>query len=188
MPPFCHSKLTGEAPTRVSSMARASLLSMKVSSQRRQSCSSSSAFSDERSCPARRMKRRRFHFSIRDSSIWVEPFDLVSEKVVLGVGGRIGLDGPVELKMRVRAPRGEIDLDEVGKGVLDALTDDAGFVQVPFEVRGTFEDPRVVPAWDAFGESTIDAAIDAAKDALKQGGAGRRCPLARALPRSGRRS
>ena len=54
--------------------------------------------------------------------------------------------------------------------VLDPLTNDEGWVEVPFRVTGTFEAPHVVPAWDDFGESAVDAAIEAAKKKLKEEG------------------
>ncbi len=56
--------------------------------------------------------------------------------------------------------------------MLDALTDDEGWIEVPFRVTGTFEAPAVVPAWDDLGDSAVDAAIDAAKKKLKEEGLG----------------
>ena len=108
--------------------------------------------------------------TIADNAITVEPFDLVSEEVELGIDGRIGLDGALDLTMRVRAPRDWIDLAEETEVVLDPLTNDEGWVEVPFRVTGTFEAPHVVPAWDDFGESAVDAAIEAAKKKLKEEG------------------
>jgi hypothetical protein len=105
-----------------------------------------------------------------DNVITVEPFDLVSEEVELGIDGLIGLDGPLDLTMRVRAPRDQIDLGEEAETVLDALTNDEGWVEVPFRVTGTFELPSVVPAWDDLGETAVDAAIDAAKKKLEEEG------------------
>ena len=112
----------------------------------------------------------KIRFSMADNVITVEPFDLVSEEVELGIDGLIGLDGPLDLTMRVRAPRDQIDLGEEAETVLDALTNDEGWVEVPFRVTGTFELPSVVPAWDDLGETAVDAAIDAAKKKLEEEG------------------
>ena len=115
-------------------------------------------------------ERTQIHFSIADNAITVEPLDLVSEQVKLGIDGRIGLDGALDLTMRVRAPRDQIDLHDAAQPVLDTLTDNEGWIEVPFRVTGTFEAPAVVPAWDELGDSAVDAVIDAAKAKLKEEG------------------
>jgi hypothetical protein len=65
--------------------------------------------------------------------------------VGLEAGGVISLEGPLDVAVALRTPRQGLSLGGVSADVLDALTDEAGFVRLPLRVTGTQQKPRVMP-------------------------------------------
>jgi uncharacterized protein involved in outer membrane biogenesis len=84
-------------------------------------------------------------FRIERGRVSFEGFRLQTEQGTLEVGGWAALDGGLDLHAALRVPRDQVRIAEVPTQALDALTDDAGFVLVPFRVTGTREAPRVMP-------------------------------------------
>jgi hypothetical protein len=71
----------------------------------------------------------------------VDEFRLEIDQGSLDVSGWVSLDGPLGLQCKVRVPRKNVNIKEVPKEVLDALTDAEGRVVLPFEIRGIPENP-----------------------------------------------
>jgi hypothetical protein len=86
-------------------------------------------------------------FRISEDRLVLEPFALVSPDLALRVGGRVGLDpeGALDLELAVDVPREGVVVEGVGGDVLDALTDERGWLSVPMRVTGTSESPSVRP-------------------------------------------
>lgn len=84
-------------------------------------------------------------FRLERGRVMFEGFRLDSDQVGLTAGGSISLAGPLDLAVAVRTPRQGLAVGGVSSDVLDALTDEAGFVRVPLRVTGTQERPRVAP-------------------------------------------
>ena len=59
--------------------------------------------------------------------------------------GIVHLDGPLALKLLLRTPREGLVINEVPDEVLDALTDEEGWVAIPFRITGTRDEPKVLP-------------------------------------------
>ena len=84
-------------------------------------------------------------FRIEKGRVLFDGFKLDADQVGLEAGGAIDLAGPLNLAVAVRTPRQGLAIGGVSADVLDALTDDAGFVRLPLRVTGTQERPRVAP-------------------------------------------
>jgi hypothetical protein len=98
---------------------------------------------------------------VAEGRLNIAPFELVSESFKLGSAGWVDTKGPISLRLDVDAPRELIRLGGVTGDVLDALTDENGWLTVSFDIGGTFEDPDV----------DLDTTIfeEAAKSGLKKG-------------------
>lgn len=87
-------------------------------------------------------------FDIVDDRVEIAPFEVVGERLELSADGQVHIDGPLDLHARVSVPREILDLGSMQdglEGVLEALTDEDGWVSVPVLVRGTVEEPRILP-------------------------------------------
>jgi hypothetical protein len=84
-------------------------------------------------------------FRIERGRVLFEGFRLESDQVGLDARGAISLAGPLDLSVAVRTPRADVSVGGVSADLLDALTDEAGFVRLPLRVTGTQERPRVAP-------------------------------------------
>ena len=91
----------------------------------------------------------------------IAPFELTSESFKLGSAGWVDTKGPISLRLDVYAPRELISIGGITGDVLDALTDESGWLTVSFDIGGTFEEPDV----------DLDTTIfeEAAKSGLKKG-------------------
>jgi uncharacterized protein involved in outer membrane biogenesis len=92
-----------------------------------------------------RYKATETPFRIERGRVIVERFRLESDAVGLEASGWSSLEGPLELSVAARTPRQTIRIAEVPAAVLDALTDQEGWVRIPLRVTGTREAPRVSP-------------------------------------------
>ena len=107
-------------------------------------------------------------FTVHGSRVALEPFEIRGDTVRMGVEGSMNLEGPLDLRLRIRAPVDQVEIEGVTRRVLDSLADDEGWLTVPFEVTGTFEQPNVAPAWDELGDEVVEVAKEAALDALEE--------------------
>jgi len=82
----------------------------------------------------------RFH--IEHDRLAVEPFELRTSVLALGLHGWADLAGPVDLRIAVKAPRDLVSLARVSSQVLDAVAAD-GMVTIPLRVTGTPDRPHV---------------------------------------------
>ncbi len=87
-------------------------------------------------------------FQIRDDRLHLEPFELRTSLLSMGVSGWADVAGPVDLRLAVRTPRDAVALAGVSSDVLD-LIDDGGWVTIPVRVVGTLEAPKVTADRDA---------------------------------------
>jgi len=90
-------------------------------------------------------KATRTPFRVEGGRVFFDRLRLESEQVAIDLGGWTSFEGPLDLRLAVRAPRPGMAIKGVPGSVLDALTDEEGWVSVPFDVKGTSEAPRVRP-------------------------------------------
>lgn len=82
-------------------------------------------------------------FRIENNHVLLETFRLDTPQAGLDLEGSVDLDGPLDLRLTLRTPREGLSIKEVPNELLDALTDDEGFVALPFRIEGTIPEPRV---------------------------------------------
>ena len=82
-------------------------------------------------------------FRIVDGALLIDPFSLAAEVLSVGGSGRVDLAGPVALALDVLAPRDGLEVKEIPKELLDALTDEEGRTTLFFQVGGTMTEPEV---------------------------------------------
>ena len=101
-------------------------------------------------------------FTVADERVDVAPFEIVSELMRLQAAGKLGADGALDGRANVFVPRQEIDLGrwqgDLSDALVDALTDESGWVSIPVIISGTVAEPRV----------SLDTV--ALLEALRQGG------------------
>jgi len=92
-------------------------------------------------------------FSLADDRVTVSPFTVLSESLRLEAGGALSVDGAVDARALVSVPREGIVLgrwqSDFSEGMVDALTDDDGWVSIPVLIGGTVDEPRVGPDTEA---------------------------------------
>jgi len=86
-------------------------------------------------------------FRISEDRLVLEPFALVTPELAVRMGGIVGLDaeGRLDLELAVDTPREGVVVAGVGGEMLDALTDERGWLSVPMRVTGTSLEPKVLP-------------------------------------------
>ena len=107
-------------------------------------------------------------FQIRKDRVHVAPFELRTSLLALGISGWADLNGPLDLRIAVRAPRDAVALARVPPAVLD-LVDNGGWVTVPLRVTGTPEIPHVTADGEALGEQGRTAARKAVEQQVEKG-------------------
>lgn len=107
-------------------------------------------------------------FTVDGSWVALEPFELRGDTVRMGVEGGMSLAGPLDLRIRIRAPVERVEIAGVTRRVLGRLADDEGWLTLPFQVTGTFEQPSVALAWEELEDHAVDVAKEAALDALEE--------------------
>jgi hypothetical protein len=80
-------------------------------------------------------------FRVRENRVYLDGFVLQTDQGSLDLSGWVSLDGPVRLKCAVRVPRKNVKIKELPGEVIDALTDDSGQVNLPFQIRGVPQNP-----------------------------------------------
>ena len=75
----------------------------------------------------------------------LERFQLETPQAAIDLNGSVDLDGPLALHLTLRTPREGLVIEEVPAEVLDALTNDEGWVSIPLRVTGTRDEPTVLP-------------------------------------------
>jgi hypothetical protein len=86
-------------------------------------------------------------FTLDEGRVGLTPFTLETRFAKIDVQGELELEGPIDLDLRVRAPREHVRIPAIPSALLDLLEDD-GYVSVPLEMTGTLEAPRLRPDWD----------------------------------------
>lgn len=80
-------------------------------------------------------------FRIQGNRFHLDGFVLEIDQGSMDLSGWVSLDGPLRLECKVRVPRKNVKMKEIPKEVLDALTDEAGLVILPFKIRGIPQNP-----------------------------------------------
>lgn len=110
-------------------------------------------------------------FRIERNRVLLEPFQLATEQAAIRLSGWADLEGPLGLQLTLRTPREGLKIKEVRDEVLDALTDDQGWVSLPFKVSGTSAEPSVAPDGQALmaqaKQGAQKVATDKASEELK---------------------
>jgi len=100
-------------------------------------------------------------FQIRRDRLTLQPFELRTSTLALGLHGWADLAGPIDLRIAVKAPRDLVSLARVPPHVLDLVAAD-GQVTIPLRVTGTPDHPRVLPdteALEAMGRRALGREI-----------------------------
>ena len=84
-------------------------------------------------------------FHIENNVLTLERFQLETPQAAIDLNGSVDLDGPLALHLTLRTPREGLVIEEVPAEVLDALTNDEGWVSIPLRVTGTRDEPTVLP-------------------------------------------
>jgi hypothetical protein len=87
-------------------------------------------------------------FHIRRDRLTLDPFEMRTALLALGLRGWADLAGPIDLRIAVKAPRDLVALARVPPRILDAVAAD-GMVTVPLRVTGTPDVPRVAADGEA---------------------------------------
>ncbi|MBW3564157.1 MAG: hypothetical protein KY459_05490 [Acidobacteria bacterium] len=87
-------------------------------------------------------------FEIAESTVRLLPFTIALESAQLDIEGAVDLEGPLNLDVRVGAPRAMVRVKEIPDELVDILTDERGYVSIPLVMRGTIEEPRIRPDWN----------------------------------------
>jgi hypothetical protein len=107
-------------------------------------------------------------FRLQDGRATFDAFHLRADPLAVDMRGWIALAGPLDLDVKVRAPRAIVRLSGVSASVLDTLADGEGWLVVPLRVTGTQENPVVRPdAGALLGQAGRGAARDALGKAVK---------------------
>jgi hypothetical protein len=107
-------------------------------------------------------------FRIRENRLRFEPFEMRTALLSLGMSGWADLEGPVDLRIAVRAPRDAVALARVPANFLD-LVDEGGWVTVPLRVAGTLESPRVTADAEALRAQGRRAVREVVRQQVEKG-------------------
>lgn len=115
-------------------------------------------------------------FRLQDGRALFDAFHLRADPLELDMRGWIALEGPLNLAVRVRAPRSMVRVAGVSADVLDVLADEEGRIVVPLTVTGTRENPVVLPDAGALlaqagrgaGRSALGRAAEGLKGLLRK--------------------
>jgi hypothetical protein len=88
-------------------------------------------------------------FRAENDRIVFDRFPLESDRLALECEGWSSLDGAIGMRLIARTPRQGLRIAGVRDEVFDGLTDEKGWVAIPFKITGTQLQPRVVPDTDA---------------------------------------
>jgi hypothetical protein len=115
-------------------------------------------------------------FRAEHDRIAFDRFPLESEKLDLESEGWSSLEGAIGMSLIARTPRQGLRIAGVPDEVFDGLTDEKGWVAIPFKITGTRLQPKVVPDTDTLmaearrGVTKVleKKAVDRLKDLLKR--------------------
>jgi hypothetical protein len=119
-----------------------------------------------------RYKPVEVRFTMQGSAVDIEPFTLESELLKVSGGAKADLDGPLAGRMVVGLPRSEVSEDAgVARNVLDAITNDDQWLNIPVVIGGTLSEPAFGPDGDAIRKAVAEAGKQAARGAAQRGAA-----------------
>jgi hypothetical protein len=88
-------------------------------------------------------------FTVGGDRIDVPPFEILGDGLRLEADGELGIGGGVDARARVSVPRQDINMGswqgDLSEGLVDALTDENGWVSIPLLIGGTVDELQVRP-------------------------------------------
>lgn len=94
---------------------------------------------------------------------------LQADALALSGGGSLDLTGPLALTLELSLPRADVQVKEIPREVLEALTDVDGRVKLPLRVGGTMDAPSVGFDQRGWGEVATRRLVDEASRAISRG-------------------
>ena len=110
------------------------------------------------------------NFEIANNNLTVQPFEIVGNSVRIAGAGAVDLAGPISFHTDIRVPGEGLSLAGVPESALKYMTDDQGFMTVPFLISGTMDEPDVGLNKDQLGDAAKDTAKDVVRDVAKEEG------------------
>lgn len=96
-----------------------------------------------------RYEAATIEFSVGGDRVELSPFEILSEGLRLEASGELAIDGGVDAKARVSVPRQDLNLGnwqgDLSDGIVEALTDENGWVSIPLLIGGTVDELQVQP-------------------------------------------
>lgn len=109
-------------------------------------------------------------FSLVDAVLSIAPFALESDLLRIAGNADANLGGPLAGRMVIGVPRGQVQENPgVAANVLDAITNDDDWLNIPVVIGGTLQAPTFGPDGDAITQAVADAGRRAAADVAQRG-------------------
>ena len=99
------------------------------------------------------------NLEVSNDRVNVDQFALETAAAGVDIDGWADLEGPLQMRIGLRAPREGLSIPKVPPVVLDTLADEKGWVTVPLLVTGTRENPRVALDMDALTSQGSKGAV-----------------------------
>lgn len=110
------------------------------------------------------------NFEIANNNLLVQPFEIVGNSVWIAGAGTVDLAGPVSFRTDIRVPGEGLSVAGIPEDAVKYMTDDEGFMTVPFLIAGTMDEPDVGLDTKAIGSAAKDSAMEAVEDYAKEEG------------------
>jgi len=109
-------------------------------------------------------------FEISNNNLIIQPFEIVGSGIGIAGAGTVDLAGPVSIHTDIRVPGEGLSLAGIPPDALRYMTDDEGFITVPFLIGGTMDELDVGLDSKAITASAKDSAKTAVEDYAKEEG------------------
>jgi hypothetical protein len=109
-------------------------------------------------------------FEVVNNHLVIQPFEIVGTGIRIAGAGTVDLAGPVSAAANIRVPGEGLTLVGIPPDALRYMTDDEGFMTVPFIIGGTMEEVDVSLDSKAITASAKDSAKTAVEDYAKEEG------------------
>jgi hypothetical protein len=109
-------------------------------------------------------------FEISNNNLVIQPFEIVGSSIRIAGAGTVDLAGPVSVHADIRVPGEGLALAGIPSDALKYMTDDEGFMTVPFIISGTMDELDVGLDTKQLGSAAKDSAKTAVEDYAKEEG------------------
>lgn len=97
----------------------------------------------------RRYEPTIIEFTVGGNRVEVSPFEILGDGLRLEASGELGIGGGVDARARISVPRQHLNMGTwqggLADGIVDALTDENGWVSIPLLIGGTVDELQVRP-------------------------------------------